>query len=473
MASRVREAALRPSAGEAAGPVARSITLPEGATAYEARAVEPSGSEPPHAEAAAPQTAWTAWQALDPRVRLWVLLVFLAGLLLHSVVFFGRHREGDERIYLALVEQLDSGAGYTLQGHPILERPWLSRAQYDEALFHHPPGGPALFWLLHALAGETGFGLAQLLAFALFFTAMLWLGLELFTPAVTNAGVALLAPLVAFSPIMGHVTSHWWLDGPLLALVSLASAACVAGAHQQKSGCWWIAGALWGLASLVKLTAVMALPAVIWLAYVCSAQTQRRAFWRSCAAMLAIAAAIQAPWEIWQWIAVGSPLPRGAGRPVPELLAKNAYVHYVTVVRGPLVYFQLLPQVLFTLLPSLLLSVVQRKQRWLRERSLPLIGWTVLIVGIHTALGLAGYSKVLRYVILVTPATCLLCALQLAALIEALRTRTLAGPRAVALALGALAALGVALEITQGVRTSIHDRDLIVPLLYAWGVFSM
>jgi 4-amino-4-deoxy-L-arabinose transferase-like glycosyltransferase len=408
-------------------------------------------------------------------VRLWVLLLFLAGLLLHSVVFFGRHREGDERIYLALVEQLDAGAGYTLQGHPILERPWLSRAQYDEALFHHPPGGPALFWLLHALAGEAGFGLVQLLSFALFFVALLWLGLELLAPvpALTNAAIALLAPLLAFSPIMSHVTAHWWLDGPLLALVSLASASCVAGARRQQSSYWWVAGVLWGLASLVKLTAVMALPPVLWLAYVCSAPTQRRPFWRSCAGMLALAAALQAPWEIWQWMLVGSPLPRGAGRPVPELLAKNAYVHYVTVVRGPLIYVELLPQVLFTLVPSLLLSFVQRNQRWLCARSVPLIGWLFLIAGIHTALGLAGYSKVLRYVILLTPAACLLCSLQLAALIEGLRTRTFQGPRAVALALGAFAGLGAALEMAQGVWTSIHDRDLIVPLLYVWGVFSM
>ncbi|HEX6241090.1 MAG TPA: hypothetical protein VFZ61_09360, partial [Polyangiales bacterium] len=224
----------------------------------------------------------------------------------------------------------------------------------------------------------------------------------------------------------------------------------MAATRHERGAYWLVAGTLLGLASLVKLTAIMIVPAVVALAYTCGsdAPAQRRRFWRGCVAMLGLAAALQAPWEIWQWLVVGSPLPRGAGRPVPELLAKSAYVRYVTVERGPLIYFELLPQVLFTLVPSLLLCGVQWSQRWLRDRSLPLIAWMLLIVLIHTALGLTGYSKVLRYLILVTPATCLLFALQTATLVTRLRSGA-TPPTAAARALLLLACLGAALELAQ------------------------
>ena len=69
--------------------------------------------------------------------------------------------EPDERIYIALVEQLDAGRGYTLKGHPILNDPTIVGPQYGRALFFHPPGGIVLFWLMHQLVGESGFALAE------------------------------------------------------------------------------------------------------------------------------------------------------------------------------------------------------------------------------------------------------------------------------------------------------------------------
>ena len=67
--------------------------------------------------------------------------------------------EGDERIYTALVEQLEAGSAYTLQGHPILDEPWIAGGQYDTPLFYHPPGGPLLFLAL-GLSGSLAVGLA-------------------------------------------------------------------------------------------------------------------------------------------------------------------------------------------------------------------------------------------------------------------------------------------------------------------------
>ena|SRR5579862_1241408 len=52
--------------------------------------------------------------------------------------------ENDEKIYTALVEQLDRGKGYTLRGHPILNEPWINHEQYDHPLFFHQTlAGPA------------------------------------------------------------------------------------------------------------------------------------------------------------------------------------------------------------------------------------------------------------------------------------------------------------------------------------------
>lgn len=67
--------------------------------------------------------------------------------------------ETDERIYLALVEQLHSGQGYTLQGHGILEELSLPVEQYDRSLFYHPPAGVACFWLSYLLFGQAGYAL--------------------------------------------------------------------------------------------------------------------------------------------------------------------------------------------------------------------------------------------------------------------------------------------------------------------------
>src|SRR5947207_12573300 len=39
--------------------------------------------------------------------------------------------ENDEKIYIALVEQLDDKKGYTLHGHSILRESWINLQQYD------------------------------------------------------------------------------------------------------------------------------------------------------------------------------------------------------------------------------------------------------------------------------------------------------------------------------------------------------
>jgi hypothetical protein len=144
----------------------------------------------------------------------------------------------------------------------------------------------------------------------------------------------------------------------------------------------------------------------------------------------------------------------------------NSYMAYVTVWRKPWVYLELLPQVVWTLGPSLVLLAFQWSRRELRTKALALVAWIATVIGAHVALGAMGYPKLLRYVILATPATVLLFVLVTTGLIEAVRERRPipGGPRAAA-ALLVLAALGFGLEIAQGVVTPLRDNlDLIRPL---------
>ena len=83
---------------------------------------------------------------------------------------------------------------------------------------------------------------------------------------------------------------------------------------------------------------------------------------------------------------------------------------------------------------------------------------------------MVGYSKLLRYVILVTPATVLLFGLAIDGAIAAVRERASEPQwRVAAISIcGLLAVAGLALEVTQGVRTSFYDNrrhDLIMPLI--------
>ncbi|MGD0812746.1 MAG: glycosyltransferase family 39 protein [Verrucomicrobiota bacterium] len=375
--------------------------------------------------------------------------------------------ENDERIYLALTEQLEAGKGYTLQGHPILHEPWIVGEQYDHPLFYHPPGGIALFWVAHRIAGNSGYALAQVLSFGIFFWSVLllcWLVVQPFNRiAVLTAMV-----LAVFTPIMGHVAGRFWLDGPVLAFSTAAVAVFLLGIRRRNTPLVCLAAVLLGYASLIKVTAFLVVPGAAALAWAITPRAQYRSLIALGMIFIAIAVLIHLPWLFWQWRVVGSMFPTWAGKPTEELVMTNRYVHYMTVVRPPWIYVELLPQVIWTLIPSLVLLVMQWRGHELRKRGTGLVCWIVLIVGVHCVLGALGYSKVLRYVILVTPATVVLFALVIGGALQTLREgKWLPGGKSVTIALISLAALGFGLEITQGLKTSLIDNrrmDMIRPL---------
>ena len=179
---------------------------------------------------------------------------------------------------------------------------------------------------------------------------------------------------------------------------------------------------LLGYASLIKLTALAIVPGVVLLAYVvnCDGLLRRLLLFG------AVAVLVQLPWELWQWQVTGSPFPTWAGKPSAELLVLNEYVRAVTTERSAWIYFTVLPRVAWTFVPALLLLACSWRNTVVRWKGLALLFWSLLILGAHVWLGLQGYSKLLRYAVLVTPATVLLFSLVAAERWEAMRED---GPR--------------------------------------------
>ena len=181
---------------------------------------------------------------------------------------------------------------------------------------------------------------------------------------------------------------------------------------------------------------------------------------------IVIAAVVQLPWELWQLSVVGSPFPAWAGRPVRTLVETTEYVRYVTVERSPWVYLRLLPCVIWTLVPSFTALAVLRRDRTTVACGAACVLWIGVVTATHVALGIIGYAKLLRLVILVSPAACILFAVAVSGAAAVVRRRT-GVARGVAIAVLLLLLAGLAAETAQGLRTLLVDNrayDLIVPL---------
>jgi len=403
------------------------------------------------------------------------LFYFLAGLACRLVVFGGTHLEGDESVYRALVTQLDAGHGYTLIGADFRAMTSIGNGwpadQYGGALFFHPPGGIALFWLLHRLAGAAAFPLAQVLSYAVFYFSLLALARTVVVP-LSGPRFHAVAALAAFTPLMTHVTSRFWLDGPMLAFTTLAAALFASALQRRSVRGALLAALVMGYASWIKTAAFAMLPGLLMLGWATVEPASRRAAVRLGLVFTAVAVVIQLPWELWQWKAVGSAFPAWAGKPSPELVAGNDYVHTVTVVRAPWIYLTLLPRALWTLVPALACMTVLHPGSRARRVGGALLGWIAVVLAVVIGLAFIGYSKLLRYAVLVTPATVLLFGLAAGEVASRLSDPDVAGGAKARLRfLVALAAVGLVLEIAQGVFTPMLDHsDLIRPILWpaAW-----
>ncbi len=407
-------------------------------------------------------------QSLDGPIKMrWklVIILFIIGLCIHSVVFFRVHHEGDELIYRTLVEQLDNGKGYTLQGSPLLEKGLIDRTQYDQPLFFHPPGGIALYWVFYRIFGDFGFSLVQLFSYALFFWSMLFLAKSLNLTS-SNISLLLVASLSAFSPIMSHVITKFWLDGPLLAFTTLAVALYAWACTHNKTRWVVIAGLALGYASLIKITAFLVIPGMLLMSWYLLKPPKRVMFVRLGLLFLATALLVQAPWELWQWIKVGSPFPSWAGRPSVTLIESNKYIRYLTEIRSPWVYLKLTSVIIWTSIPTLFLFAILWQNKSLRLLRMSLLIWILTVLAFHIALGFIGYSKVLRYAILMTPAIIMLFSSLLDEAFYRFRNEENSPITGALTIIISVSLLAYVMEIATGIHVSLFShRDIIFPMM--------
>jgi 4-amino-4-deoxy-L-arabinose transferase-like glycosyltransferase len=276
-------------------------------------------------------------------------------------------------------------------------------------LFFHPPGGIVLFWRqahLRSLRNAPG-PACQL---ALFFWCVVLLARRA-APRFETIEAVIAAGLAGFAPIMLHVTAHYWLDGPLLAVATLAALIYLASVESQSARMACAAGVALGYAGLIKPTAVLIVPGLMVLAFVLASHRGLRVRRDHAAIFLGTAALVFSTWLVWRFRVMGTPFPGWAGRPTGNLATINPCAlrdrdpwplgvpapapgnasHASRVARAHGRFWSRLP---------------------LRKTSLALVAWIAVIVLVHVALGYLGFSKVLRYIILVSPATILLFVLQ-------------------------------------------------------------
>jgi 4-amino-4-deoxy-L-arabinose transferase-like glycosyltransferase len=361
------------------------------------------------------------------------------------------------------VQQLEDGHGYTLQGHPILNHPGVSREQYDRPLFYHPPGGIALFWALHHLFGRYGLGLAQLVSFSVFYWSMLALARRVVEDhgIVTTVAVAGLA---GFTPILAHVHAHYWLDGPQVAFATAGAALYLEAVRRGRTGWAVAAGAMLAWACATKINAALVLPAAVALGWSVDPGAARKRLALPAAVCAAIVTATLVAWASVQWSSFGEVFPSWAGKPAADLVERNPFVRFVTTVRGPWAYLRLLPQAMATIVPGLLALPLLWGDKRSRRIAVVLCAWISGIVLVHVALGYVGYSKLLRYVILVVPAVILLFALAIEATLR--RLRAPGGRRSWAVGLLVLAGLAFAVEVSLGVAYIKVYPERALILLY-------
>lgn len=390
-----------------------------------------------------------------------LLILFAAGLVLRVPAFFEPHDEGDEVIYTTLVHQLEAGKGYTLQGTPIVEYGLVDRYQYDRPLFFHPPGGVGLFWLFHSLVGPVGLPVVQVLSFVVFFWSMVAVAYLLGLPPLA---VALVGLLSAFNPIMVHVNTHYWLDGPLLAFSTLSAAVFVWAARKKSCLLAVAAGLILGYASLIKITAFLVIPGTALLAWFFLDRPRLARFLGLGACLFVPAFLVQLPWEIWQTYVYGSPFPGWAGKPSATLVESNPYVRFLTVTRSPWVYVSLVPRIMWTLVPALVLFAFTARDKRSAGLGAVFILWVAVVLAFHVVLGAQGYSKVVRYVILLVPGAILLFSMSFAGALERFRQGGRARWVYGALIVLSVGALG--LEAAAGIKSAVlYGKDLIFPFL--------
>lgn len=103
----------------------------------------------------------------------------------------------------------------------------------------------------------------------------------------SSIGFALTAALAAFRPIMAHVTTKFWLDGPLLAFTTFAFTLYIWGLANDRLLPVFLADIVLGYASLIKFTAFLVVPAILFMIWMLIDWPKKRAFFSQAKMVLA------------------------------------------------------------------------------------------------------------------------------------------------------------------------------------------
>lgn len=333
-----------------------------------------------------------------------VLVPFLVGLIPRIGLLSHPHNEGDEVIYMALIEQLESGAGYTLKGHPILTKLRRSKKTYDTQLFFHPPVGPYSFWLAYKILGERGPLLAQLFYYALYFISMMLL--FRYVVQITDPRVLALGGfLVALTPIPAHVNMKLWIDNPKLAFSAIGTFLYLRSLQVRSVWLAGFSGALVGAAILTKLDTLIFVPGLLVFALIASSGDTLRKRWQAYRPMLQafLAASIfmVGSWLCFSRVVSGHWITFGAGTLAdPE----NRFLSLVFSFPSDF-YLTRLLEISTSLAPAVVICLVGvfgvDRPALSREVVLALLGWLLFIVLSYIVLAHLDIAQLLRYEILV------------------------------------------------------------------------
>ncbi|HEY8278071.1 MAG TPA: glycosyltransferase family 39 protein, partial [Bdellovibrionota bacterium] len=167
------------------------------------------------------------------------------------------HIETDERIYQALVEQVNGNFwNYTMQGTELL--PKLNPGVYDHPLFTHPPVFIYLSWFLEKVL-HLPFPLVPVLQSLGTILCARWIALKLYKDEKTALWAMF---LLTICPLSWFVSQKYWMESLLALTVSLQFLALLWALEKNDGKRFLLAGLAIALAYLTKFSAIFALPGV-------------------------------------------------------------------------------------------------------------------------------------------------------------------------------------------------------------------
>ena len=369
----------------------------------------------------------------------YVVVVLLIALAFRSAIFGLPDEENDEMIFRALVEALGSGLGYTLRGHPLLSANFGEIARtYDSPVFLHPPAGIFFFYAVTKVFGLTRWALrlAQPLAFTAYYLAGL-AALDAYFPDLEMCARLMAAPLLAFTPIYAHTNLKVWLENPRLAYFVVHMFFLALFLRAPSRGRAVLAACTGLLPVLTRVDSLAAYPFLYLFAD--SVFPRHRRFLAGLFAGFSLV--------VVSWLVYSRALQYGPGRPPPELLAHNAFLRFFATEFPAWLFTAHFLKLTATLIPALAAFAGLRALHATTEAARPrwtLALWALSQLALYAGLGLFGYMKLQRFLILALPACTFLAVVAASDLLRARKTPVLA-------ALGLFLALGFLTEVGEGV----------------------